>query len=75
MSKVHNEERHPNGTPKTIDHWEDGKPVYFHEVGGLTVEELMKLGHPKSEAIAMVNEGKPASKKEAAKDNKDAATQ
>jgi hypothetical protein len=59
-SKVHNEERHPNGTPKTIHHWEGGKPVYHHEVEPMDVKELIALGHNATEAQAMRDEAMAA---------------
>jgi hypothetical protein len=71
MSKVHNEERHPNGVPKTIHHYEGGKPVYHHEVVPMDVEELTALGHSKTEAAAMRNE---ALQNSGAGEGKEAAT-
>ena len=56
MSEVHNEDRHPNGVPKTIHHWENGKPVFHHEVVPMDVEELKKLGHSHTQAQAMRDE-------------------
>jgi len=61
MSEVHNEERHPNGVPKTIHHFDatTGKPVYHHEVVEMDHKELVALGHSAAEATAMINEAKP----------------
>lgn len=56
MSRVHSEDRHPNGTPKTVHHWEEDGPVFDHEVTPYKVEDLVALGHPKAEAQAMRNE-------------------
>jgi hypothetical protein len=39
-------ERHPNGTPFTIHHYDEkGEPVYHHEVVAMDPEELKALGH------------------------------
>lgn len=63
MSQVHNEERHPNGVPKTIHHFDAaGKPVYQHEVIPMDMDELVALGHSRTEAAAMRQEAQGSSK-------------
>lgn len=66
-SKVHSDERHPNGTPKTIHHWtDDGVPVFHHEVVPMDLEDLVALGHSKTEAQRMIAEAEGNSKPAAA---------
>lgn len=54
MAEDKRPERHPNGTPRTIHHWEEGEPVYHDEVEDLTDEERAQLGYSagKEEAAA-----------------------
>lgn len=48
------DERHPNGTPRTIHHYDDKtrKPVYHDEVVDLTDEEAQALGYAASAPAA-----------------------